>query len=75
MRYCITLRSRTDGRVTGWYAGRNCRWSTDRNRQKRFDNLLQASIVCQELRSLCLRNAAVIHIEVAQDDPMLDSAA
>jgi hypothetical protein len=38
MPYCITLRSRTDARVTGWYAGRNCRWSTDRQRQKRFDN-------------------------------------
>ena len=38
MPYCITLRSRTDGRATGWYAGRNCRWSTDRQRQIRFDN-------------------------------------
>jgi hypothetical protein len=75
MRYCITLRSRTDERVTGWYAGRNCRWSTDHNSQKRFDNLFQASIVCQELRNLCPRNAAVIQIEVAQDNPMLDSAA
>jgi hypothetical protein len=53
MRYCITLRSRTDARVTGWYAGRNCRWSTDRQRQIRFDNLDHASAVCQELRSLC----------------------
>ena len=75
MLYCITLRSRTDETVTGWYAGRNCRWSTDHNRQKRFDNLLQAGIVCQELRNLCPRNAAVIHIEVAQDDPMLNRAA
>jgi hypothetical protein len=24
MPYCITLRSKTDARVTGWYAGRNC---------------------------------------------------
>jgi hypothetical protein len=23
--YCITLRSRTDARITGWYAGRSCR--------------------------------------------------
>jgi hypothetical protein len=28
MPYCITLRSRADATVTGWYAGRNCRWST-----------------------------------------------
>jgi hypothetical protein len=24
MPYCITLRSRTDARIIGWYAGRNC---------------------------------------------------
>ena len=69
MPYCITLRSRTDGRATGWYAGRNCRWSTDRLRQIRFDNPNDASAVCQELRSLCPRNASVINIELAQDDP------
>jgi hypothetical protein len=52
MLYCITLRSRTDARLTGWYAGRNCRWSTDRQRQIRFDNSDDASAVCQELRGL-----------------------
>jgi hypothetical protein len=35
MPYCITLRSRTDARVTGWYTGRNCRWCSDRQRQIR----------------------------------------
>ena len=76
MPYCITLRSRTDARVTGWYAGsRTCRWSTDHNRQKRFDNPHEASAVCQELRNLCPRNAAVINIEVAQGDRLLDGAA
>ena len=69
MPYCITLRSRTDATVTGWYAGRNCRWSTDRQRQIRFDNPDHASAVCQELRSLCPRNASVINIELAQNDP------
>jgi len=68
MPYCITLRSRTDGRATGWYAGRNCRWSTDRQRQIRFDNPHDATAVCQELRSLCPRNATVINIELAQVD-------
>ena|SRR5215472_12261258 len=29
MPYCITLRSRTDARITGWYAGSNLRWSTE----------------------------------------------
>jgi hypothetical protein len=38
MSYCITLRSRTDETITGWYAGRNTRWSTDHKRQKRFDD-------------------------------------
>ena len=71
MPYCITLRSRTDARITGWYAGRNCLWSTDHNRQKRFDNPQDASTVCRELRSLCPRNAKVINIEVTGDDRQL----
>jgi hypothetical protein len=68
MPYCITLRSRTDASIEGWYAGRNCRWSTDHKRQKRFDNQRDASAVCQELRSLYARNANVINIEFTQDD-------
>ena len=68
MPYCITLRSRTDGRITGWYAGTNSLWSTDHKRQKRFDNPRDASAVWRELRSLCPRNAKVINIEVTQDD-------
>jgi hypothetical protein len=72
--YCITLRSRTDARITGWYAGRNCLWSTDHNRQKRFDNPRDASTVCRELRSLCPRNAKVINIEVTRDDRQLSVA-
>jgi hypothetical protein len=67
MPYCITLRTGTDATVTGWYAGRNCRWSTDRQRQIRFDNPDGASAVCRELRSLCPRNASVINIELAQN--------
>jgi hypothetical protein len=66
--YCITLRSRTDARITGWYAGRSCLWSTDHKRQKRFDDPYDASTVCHELRSLCPRNAKVINIEVAQEE-------
>ena len=68
MPYCITLRSRTDARITGWYAGRSCLWSTDHTRQKRFDDPHDASTVCHELRSLCPRNAKVINIEVAQEE-------
>jgi hypothetical protein len=71
MSYCITLRSRTDETITGWYAGRNTRWSTDHKRQKRFDDPGDASTVCHELRSLCPRNAKVINIEVAQEEPHL----
>jgi len=61
--YCITLRSRTNERITGWYIGGNCRWSTDHKRQKRFENKRDAGAVCKELRDLCPRNAKVINIE------------
>jgi hypothetical protein len=72
MPYCITLRSRTDAKITGWYAGsRTCRWSTDHNRRKRFYNPREVSAVCQELRNLCPRNAAVINIEVIGGDRQL----
>ena len=60
MPYCITLRSRTDALITGWYDGSDSRWSTDRYRQKVFDNKRDARPVCDELRGLCRRNAEVI---------------
>ena len=70
MPYRITLRSRTYMRiVTGWYSGDDCRWSTDHSRQKLFDNKHAARMVCDGLRSLCPRNAGVINIEIAEDDP------
>ena len=67
---CITLRSRTDALITGWYDGSESRWSTDRYRQKVFDNKRDARPVCDELRSLCPRNAEVINIEAEQNDPI-----
>lgn len=76
MAYCITLQSRTEARITGWYAGSNSRRSTDHARRKVFDSKHDARAVCYELRNLCLRNAKVFDIEVAQDDdPSLDVAA
>jgi len=66
--YSITLRSRTDTRITGWYDGSGSRWSTDHNRQKVFDKKSDARPVCHELRSLCPRNAEVINIEATLDD-------
>jgi len=66
--YCITLRSRTDATIIGWYAGRNTRWSTDHKWQKRFDNRGDAVAICDELRHLCPHNASAINIELAQDD-------
>ena len=74
MPYCITLRSRSDARITGWYDGSNGRWSTDHNRQKVFDKKSDARPVCDELRSLCPRNAEVINIEARPDDPSPDAA-
>jgi hypothetical protein len=67
MPYCITLRSRTDARITGWYDGSDGRWSTDHNRQKLFDEKRDAGPECNELRSLCPRNAEVINIEAEED--------
>jgi hypothetical protein len=68
MSYCITLRSKTDARITGWYAGGHSRWSTDHKRQKLFDQRRDARLVCHELRSLCPRNSEVINIEAAPDE-------
>src|ERR1700722_2929167 len=67
MPYSITLRSRTDERITGWYDGSDSRWSTDHRRQKLFDNKRDARPVCEKLRSVCPRNAEVINIEAEQD--------
>ena len=72
MPYCITLRSRTGARITGWYDGSDSRWSTDNKRQKLFAKKSKARPVCDELRILCPRNAEVINIEAVQDDPSLD---
>lgn len=71
MPYCITLRSRTDTRITGWYVGTHYGWSTDHKRQKLFDNKRDAAPVCNKLRSLCPRNARFINIEA--DDLSLDT--
>ena len=68
MTYCITLQSRAVGRITGWYTGSNGRWSTDHKRRKVFGSKHDARAVCHQLRSVCLRNAKVFKIEIAQDD-------
>jgi hypothetical protein len=68
MPYSITLRSRTDARITGWYDGSDSRWSTDHKRQKPFDQKGDARPVCEELRNRCPRNARVISIESERDD-------
>lgn len=72
MPYCITLRSRTGARITGWYDGSDSRWSTDNKRQKLFAKKSDATPTCDELRILCPRSAKVINIEAVQDDPSLD---
>jgi hypothetical protein len=72
MPYCITLRSKTETRVTGWYAGGSCRWSTDHKRRKLFDEIRDARPVCHELRALCPRNADLINIEAARHDLPLE---
>jgi hypothetical protein len=59
----ITLRSRIDARITGWFDGSDSRCSTDHKQQKLFDKKRDARPVCQELRKLCPRHAKVINIE------------
>jgi hypothetical protein len=68
MRYCITLRFRPDGRITGWYDGSVKCWSTDRRREKLFDMKRDAKPICLELRSRWPRNAPVINIEAEQPE-------
>jgi hypothetical protein len=63
--YCITLRSRIDARIIGWYDGSESRWSTDHKRQNLFDKKRDARSVCLELRKLCPRNAKFINVEAA----------
>jgi hypothetical protein len=65
--YCITLRSRVDGRIAGWFDGSDSRWSTDYKRQKLFDEKRDARSVCQKLRELCPRNANFINVEAVYD--------
>jgi hypothetical protein len=66
MYYSITLRSRTDAKITGWYDGSGSRWSTDHARQKLFGDSHEAKLTRDELRSLCPRNAEVINVEPAR---------
>jgi hypothetical protein len=75
MPYCITLRSRTDASITGWYGGNDSQWSTDYKRQKLFDKKDDARPVCDELRSRCPRNANAINIEAGHNDPSLDAGS
>jgi hypothetical protein len=68
MPYSITLRSRIDPTITGWYDGSRGRWSTDHMRRRLFDNRHEAESIRDELGSLCPRNATVINIEPEQVD-------
>jgi hypothetical protein len=68
MPYCITLRSKTDTSITGWYVGGPCRWSTDHKRQKLFDQERAAEPICRELRNLCPRSAEFINIEAVRGE-------
>jgi len=68
MPYCINLRSRIDGSISGWYDGSASRWSTDHTRRKVFDTKREARTVCLRLRSRCSRTQELINIEAEQDD-------
>jgi hypothetical protein len=55
MPYCITLRSRTDAKITGWYAGKNCVWSLIVRGKNGSPTPRMPVPVCNELRSRCPR--------------------
>jgi hypothetical protein len=63
MHYCITFRSKSDARITGWYTGNNGRWSTDHIRKKLFDQKEEAEPVAMALRERCPTNAENIKVE------------
>ena len=66
MPYSITLRSRIDASITGWYDG--SKWSTDHKRRRLFDHKREAKSIREELRSLCPRNVKVINVEPERVD-------
>ena len=68
MPYSVTLRSRIDATITGWYDGSRSKWSTDHRRRRLFDHKHEAKSTRAELRSLCPRNAKVINVEPEVDD-------
>ena len=68
MPYSITLRSRIDATITGWYDGSRSRWSTDHKRRRLFDDKHQAKSICDQLRNLCPRNVKVINVEPERMD-------
>lgn len=61
--YSITLRSRFDATITGWYDGSDARWSTDHKRRRTFVNKRKAAPIVHQLRKLCPRNAEYINLE------------
>jgi hypothetical protein len=66
MPYSITLRSRIDTSITGWYDG--SKWSTDHKRRRLFDRKHEAKSIREELRRLCPRNVRVINVEPERVD-------
>jgi hypothetical protein len=71
MLYCITFRSKSEARITGWYTGNNGRWSTDHTRKKLFDQKEEAEPVAMALRERCPANADNIKVETqAVADPI-----
>ena len=64
MSYCITLRSRTDTRITGWYVGSDGRYGRPIISGRSFST----RNAMPDRYALCPRNAEVINIKAVQDD-------
>ena len=65
--YCITLRSKFDDTIVGWYDQSASHFSTDQRRAKVFHNRDAAELVANQLRRRYPRVAK--HIDVSAIEP------
>ena len=63
--YCITLRSKFDNTIVGWYDQSASNWSTDQRRAKVFLDRHDADLVANQLRRQYPRIAQYVEVTAA----------
>ena len=63
--YCITLRSKFDNSIVGWYDQSASNWSTDQRRAKVFLDRDHADLVANQLRRQYPRMAQYVEVTAA----------